>query len=199
MRVLEREIHGLRGFYDRLIAFVADGQLGQARAEGGARQRRSLRPVHEDSTLMQNDIARLVQDTRTSRRVPMTAPSARSSTAGLLALVIAAWLLMKVPERLRVLYAAEEDARLDAEQDANSARALAHVSDAVLLIDDSGLDQVVEQRGGVAPWREPRDGDRTACAGGRPGVRAARRGRPPARRIRAGRSSRGTSAGLRPR
>jgi PAS domain S-box-containing protein len=44
-----------------------------------------------------------------------------------------------VPERLRVLYAAEENARLDAEQAANSARALAHVSDAVLLIDDAGL------------------------------------------------------------
>src|SRR5882757_8572550 len=32
MHVLEREIHGLRGFYDSLISFVADGQLGRKRA-----------------------------------------------------------------------------------------------------------------------------------------------------------------------
>ena len=42
-----------------------------------------------------------------------------------------------MPERLRQLYAAEEQARIRAEQGANAARALAHVSDAVVLVDDN--------------------------------------------------------------
>jgi signal transduction histidine kinase len=92
-----------------------------------------------NSALMQNDIADLVRTTRAEQARTYDRAVGALVAAGLLALGIAAWLLIKVPERLRVLYAAEENARLDAEQAANSARALAHVSDAVLLIDDAGL------------------------------------------------------------
>jgi PAS domain S-box-containing protein len=42
-----------------------------------------------------------------------------------------------MPKRLRRLYLAEEEARLQAEQGANAARALAHITEAVILIDDS--------------------------------------------------------------
>ena len=140
MRVLEREIHGLRGTYDRLIAFVADGRLGRQRALKEVLDTAGLfGQFSRSSKLMQSDIARLVQTTRAEQARTYDRAVGALIAAGLLALGIAAWLLLKVPERLRVLYAAEEDARLDAEQAANSARALAHVSDAVLLIDDAGL------------------------------------------------------------
>jgi signal transduction histidine kinase len=140
MHVLESEIHGLRGSYDRLIAFVADGQLGRKRALREVLDSAGLfAQFTRNSKLMQNDIARLVQTTRAEQARTYDRAVGALVAAGLLALAIAAWLLINVPERLRVLYAAEEDARLDAEQAANSARALAHVSDAVLLIDDSGL------------------------------------------------------------
>jgi signal transduction histidine kinase len=139
MRVLEREIHGLRGFYDSLIVFVADGQLGRQRALKEVLDSAGLYgQFTRSSNLMQNDIARLVRTTRNQQARTYDRAVGALVAAGVLALVIAGWLLVKVPERLRVLYAAEEEARLDAEQDANSARALAHVSDAVLLIDDSG-------------------------------------------------------------
>ena len=140
MHVLEREIHGLRGFYDSLIAFVADGQLGRKRALREVLDSAGLfAQFTRSSELMQNDIARLVRTTRNEQARTYDRALGALIAAGLLALGIAGWLLVKVPERLRILYAAEEDARLDAEQDANSARALAHVSDAVLLIDDAGL------------------------------------------------------------
>ena len=140
MLVLEREIHGLRGFYDSLIAFVADGQLGRKRALKEVLDSAGLfAQFTRNSKLMQNDIARLVRTTRAEQARTYDRAVGALVAAGLLALGIAAWLLIRVPERLRVLYAAEEDARLDAEQAANSARALVHVSDAVLLIDDSGL------------------------------------------------------------
>jgi PAS domain S-box-containing protein len=52
---------------------------------------------------------------------------------------VAIGLLVKLPEQLRRLYASEEDARRQAEQGANAAHALAHVSDAVFLVDDDGV------------------------------------------------------------
>jgi len=61
------------------------------------------------------------------------------SLAGALALSVAIWLLMKLPERLRSAYASEEEARMRAEQGANAAKALAHVSEAVVLIDDDDI------------------------------------------------------------
>jgi PAS domain S-box-containing protein len=139
LHVLEGEIHGLRGFYDTLIAFVADGRLGQQRALKEVLDSAGLfAQFTQTSKLMQNDLARLVQSTRDKQARTYDRAVGALVAAGFLALMIAGWLLVKVPERLRILYAAEEDARLDAEQDANSARALAHVSDAVFLIDDSG-------------------------------------------------------------
>jgi PAS domain S-box-containing protein len=139
MDVLERQIHGLRGFYDSLISFVADGRLGQQRATREVLDSAGLfAQFTKTSKLMQNDISGLIRSTHAKQARTYDRAIGALITAGLLALLIAGWLLVKVPEQLRVLYAAEEEARLDAEQDANSARALAHVSDAVLMIDDSG-------------------------------------------------------------
>jgi two-component system phosphate regulon sensor histidine kinase PhoR len=138
MNVLKRQINGLRGFYDSLITFVADGRLGQDLAKKEVLDSAGLfSQFTKTSRLMQNDLARLVQATRLKQARTYDRAIGALVAAGVLALLIAFWLLLKVPERLRILYAAEEEARLDAEQDANSARALAHVSDAVLLIDDS--------------------------------------------------------------
>ena len=139
MLVLEHQIHGLRGFYDSLISFVADGRLGQQRATREVLDSAGLfAQFTKTSKLMQNDIAGLVSTTHAKQARTYDRAIGALIAAGLLALLIAGWLLVKVPEQLRVLYAAEEEARLDAEQDANAARALAHVSDAVLLIDDAG-------------------------------------------------------------
>ena len=87
---------------------------------------------------MQNDIGRLLQTTRDQQRMTFDRSLGALGIGGFLALAIAGTLLINVPERLRLLYAAEEKARLQAEQGANAARALAHVSDAVLLVDEAG-------------------------------------------------------------
>jgi len=79
-----------------------------------------------------------VQTTRSSQRATYRRTLATLIVAGGLALVVALALLTKLPERLRRLYASEEEARLQSEQGANAAHALAHVSDAVFLVDDDG-------------------------------------------------------------
>jgi signal transduction histidine kinase len=139
LRQIRREVTGLHGFYDRLIVFVADGTLGQRRArqavlDGEARAAR----FRHTTSLMQGDIDRFVQTTRSEQRATFDRALGALGIAGFVALAIAVTLLFNVPERLRLLYAVEEEARLQAEQGANAARALAHVSDAVVLVDEAG-------------------------------------------------------------
>jgi two-component system phosphate regulon sensor histidine kinase PhoR len=139
LRDVSQQVTALHGFYDRLIVFVADGNLGQRRARQEVLDGEALQARFEHTTfLMQGDIRRVTQETRDNQRMTFNRALGALGIAGLLALAIAVALLIKVPERLRLLYAAEEDARRQAEQGANSARALAHVSDAVLLTDEAG-------------------------------------------------------------
>ena len=87
---------------------------------------------------MQNDLDAFVESTRASQRTTFDRAVGTLGVAGLLGLAIAAALLLGVPERLRLLYVGEERARRRAEQGANAARALEHVSDGVVLVDDAG-------------------------------------------------------------
>jgi len=136
LRELKREIRALHGYYDRLITFVADGRLGQKVARAEVLKPRLFDRFRVTSSLMQTDLNRFVEMTRASERHTFLQSVGTLVIAGFLALAIAGTLLFGLPERLRVLYAAEEEARRRAEQGANAARALAHVSDGVVLVDD---------------------------------------------------------------
>jgi signal transduction histidine kinase len=133
------EVRALHGFYDRLIVFVADGRLGQARARREALDGEELADrFRRTASLLQGDTTRLVMKTQREQRATYVRTVTILGLAGFVALAIAGAFLVKLPERLRLLYASEEDARLRAEQGANAAQALEHVSDAVFLVDDAG-------------------------------------------------------------
>ena len=135
-----REVIALHGFYDRLIAFVADGPVGRERAIREVPSGEVLTArFRTTATLMQSDTNAIVQRTRHEQRATIRRTLASLGIAGALALAVALALLIKLPEQLRRLYASEEDARRRAEQGANAAHALAHVSDAVFLVDDDGV------------------------------------------------------------
>ena len=139
LSAVREEAVALHGFYDRLIVFVADGQEGQRLARMDVLSGAALAAQFSHSaSLMQDAIDNFQAATREQQRTTLHRTLAVLSIAGFLALAVAAALLVNVPERLRRLYASEEDARVRAEQGANAARALAHVSDAVLLVDDGG-------------------------------------------------------------
>jgi len=135
---LRRDITALHGYFDRQITFVADGLLGQQRARanvlGGQRLFDRFRA---DSARLQTATTDFVNRTRAEQRRTFLRVVGLLAAGGLFALGIAVFLARRVPERLRQLYSAEEQARIHAEQGANAARALAHVSDAVVLVDDS--------------------------------------------------------------
>jgi len=135
---LRHDITALHGYFDRQITFVADGTLGTQRARanvlGGQRLFDRFR-TH--STELQTAITAFVNRTRDEQRRTFIRAVGLLAAGGAFALAIAIFLIRRVPERLRQLYADEEQARIRAEQGANAARALAHVSDAVVLVDDT--------------------------------------------------------------
>ncbi|MGZ4316325.1 MAG: ATP-binding protein [Gaiellaceae bacterium] len=136
LRTLQRQIRGLHGYLDRQITFVADSSLGQRRARadvlGGDKLFGRFRKT---ASTMQSDIAHFVDQTRADQRRTFRGAVGLLVASGAFALLIAGLLAQRVPERLRQVYSAEEQARIRAERGANAARALAHVSDAVVLID----------------------------------------------------------------
>jgi two-component system phosphate regulon sensor histidine kinase PhoR len=137
---VRRQVTALHGFYDRLIVFVADGMLGQQRARQEVLDGEGLQARFKRTTaLMETDIRRVTLATRDEQRGTFHRALDALAVVGFFALAIAVTLVVTVPEQLRVIYAAEEDARRGAEEGANSARALAHVSDAVMLVDDVGV------------------------------------------------------------
>jgi len=137
---VQRKVIALRGFYDRIIVFVADGRVGIAQAqsevlngEGNAERLRGA------AAGLQRAADDLVARTQHEQRATYRRTLATLSVAGGLAFLVAAWLLAKLPARLRFAYASEEGARRRAEQGANAAKALAHVAEAVVLIDDDDV------------------------------------------------------------
>jgi PAS domain S-box-containing protein len=137
LKPIRYEIQALDGYFDRQITFVADGQLGEHRARadvlGGQRLFNLFR---RDSRALTASITTFVDQTRSDERRTFIRAVTLLGASGLFALGIAIFLVRRVPERLRRLYSAEEQARIRAEHGANASRALAHVSDAVIMLDD---------------------------------------------------------------
>jgi signal transduction histidine kinase len=136
---VREEVVALHGFYDRLIVFVADG-VGLKQAKLDLLDGETLATQLRNSAgELQSAANNLVARTQHQQHNVYVRTLVLLSVAGALALAVAIWLLMKLPERLRSAYASEEEARRRAEQGANAAKALAHVSEAVVLIDDDDI------------------------------------------------------------
>ncbi len=137
---LRAQIRSLNGYFARQIAFAADGPEGRAIARRDVRAASTLfARFRRTSASLQRGVDRLIADTRSAQRRTFVFALATIGTAGLLAVAVAVALLRTVPEDLRERYAAEEEARARAELGANAARALDHISDAVVLVDEDGF------------------------------------------------------------
>ena len=137
LQPIEQEVRALDGYFDRQVTFVADGRLGAQRARADVLGGQALfSRFRRDASVLEAAITNFVDQTQADERRTFTRAVGLLAGGGLFALAIAVFLLRRVPERLRSLYSDEEQARIRAEQDANAARALAHVSDAVVMLDD---------------------------------------------------------------
>ncbi|MBV8066137.1 MAG: CHASE3 domain-containing protein [Actinobacteria bacterium] len=137
LQPIRKEIVALHGYFDRQITFVADGQLGAKRARADTLGGEALfNRFRADSATLESSITTFVDQTRHQEHRTFARAIGLLGVTGLFAICIAVFLIRRVPEQLRVLYSAEEQARKRAEKDANAARALAHVSDAVVMLDE---------------------------------------------------------------
>jgi PAS domain S-box-containing protein len=130
-REVGHQTQSLLAFYNKLITFVADGREGRRQAALdvlGAELRAA--DFRRTLGLMQRDVDGFIAETHAAQHRTYVATLTMLGLAGALAIAIAGLLLARVPERLRRAYA-------DQEQEAQASRALAHVSEAVFLVDET--------------------------------------------------------------
>jgi two-component system phosphate regulon sensor histidine kinase PhoR len=139
LAAMRKEVASLEAYFAHEIALVRSGPAGQKRAEtsilAGKGHFDHLRTA---SAALIGDAGDVVKRSQHEQHRTLIIWLTILGLAGLAAVGIAAGLLVLVPRRLFTLFREERIARREAERGADAARALAHVREAVLLIDDTG-------------------------------------------------------------
>jgi signal transduction histidine kinase len=140
LAAMRREVARLQVYFANQIALVKSGPAGQRRAQANVLAGKGhfdhLRQASRD---LINDAASVIKRSHHEQRGTLLTSFAILGTAGFVAIAIAAGLLLTVPRRLYRLYREERMARRAAEQSADASRALAHVREAVVLLDEDGV------------------------------------------------------------
>jgi two-component system phosphate regulon sensor histidine kinase PhoR len=140
LRAMRREVDALERYFSREIALVKSGPAGQRRAQANVIAGKGhFDHLRAASAALIGDAANVIKRSHERQHRTLVTWFILLGVAGVLALVIAVALLLRVPRRLTELFREERRARRDAEQAADAARALAHVRDAVVLLDTDGL------------------------------------------------------------
>ena len=135
---VRREVSALERYYAQQVALVRQGESGRKVAQKQVLDGKTHFDRFRAFALeLEVDAGRVVARAQSEQHDTFVNTLIFLSIAGLLVLLIAAGLLVRIPARLYRLYRAEEDARRSAEEGAEAARALAHVSEAVVLADES--------------------------------------------------------------
>lgn len=135
---VRREVSALERYYAQQVALVRQGEAGRKLAQTQVLDGKTHFDRFRAFALeLEVDAGRVVARAQSEQHDTFVNTLIFLSIAGLLVLLIAAGLLVRIPARLYRLYRAEEDARRAAEEGAEAARALAHVSEAVVLADES--------------------------------------------------------------
>lgn len=135
---VRREVSALERYYAQQVALVRQGEAGRKLAQTQVLDGKTHFDRFRAFALeLEVDAGRVVARAQSEQHDTFVNTLIFLSIAGLLVLLIAAGLLVRIPARLYRLYRAEEDARRSAEEGAEAARALAHVSEAVVLADES--------------------------------------------------------------
>jgi signal transduction histidine kinase len=139
LKTMRAEVNALSAYFASEIALVKTGPAGQKEAQervlAGKGHFDHLRAA---SGALIADAAAVVKRSHSEQRSTLVSWWIFLAGAGLLAVAIAAGLLLRVPRRLIALVGKEHAARRAAEETADAARALTHVREAVLLLDESG-------------------------------------------------------------
>jgi signal transduction histidine kinase len=136
---MRREVRSLESFFAHEIALVRSGPAGRRRAQAeiltGKGHFDHLRAA---SAALIADAGEVIKRSHREQRSTLVGWWIFLGVVGGIALLLAFGLILRVPRRLIELVGEEQLARREAEQSADAARALAHVREAVLLLDEHG-------------------------------------------------------------
>jgi PAS domain S-box-containing protein len=125
-------------FFDSQVALVSSGPKGHSQADHDLLAEDALfNHLRLANTALGNHIGAIVATEHVKQRRTYVRTRTFLIVAGSLAAVIGFALLYFLPRRLERLYRKELEARARAELGANAAQALAHVGEAVVLLDDN--------------------------------------------------------------
>jgi len=168
LRRMRQEVGSLETYFRQEIALVRSGPAGKRRAQ----ERILLGKGHFDhlraaSAALIQDASAVIKRSHREQRSTLTQWWVFLGIAGGIALLIALGLLLRVPRRLDELVREEQSARREAERSADAARALAHVREAVFLLDADG--RIRYRNPAAEEWFGPDPAlDELAAAGGEP-------------------------------
>jgi signal transduction histidine kinase len=139
LAAMTREVKALEAFYAHEIALVKSGPAGQKRAAAATLVGKShFDHLRGASKALIADAGAVVKRSHDEQHGTLVGSIAFLGIVGAIALALTIGLLLFVPRRLLGLVREEREARHEAQEGADAARALAHVRDAVLLLDRYG-------------------------------------------------------------
>jgi signal transduction histidine kinase len=136
---MRREVASLEAYFAQEIALVRSGPAGQKQAAAAVLAGKGhFDHLRTASAALIGDAADVVKRSQHDQHTTLVIWLTVLGVAGFGAVAIAAVLLRFVPRRLYTLFREEQRARRDAERSADASRALTHVREAVLLVEDDG-------------------------------------------------------------
>ncbi|HEY3922813.1 MAG TPA: CHASE3 domain-containing protein, partial [Gaiellaceae bacterium] len=140
LKSMQGELATLQRYFAQEIALVKSGPAGKRQAASQILTGKAhFDHLRASSARLIADAASVVNRSHKEQHRTLVDSFAFLGVVGLLALAITVGLLLIVPRRLYSLFREERRARRDAEQGADASRALAHVRDAVLLLDGDAV------------------------------------------------------------
>jgi len=139
LAAMRKEVASLEAYFAREIALVRSGPEGQKRAEAAILAGKGhFDHLRAASGALIADAADVVKRSQHDQHRTLVIWLIALGLAGFGAVSIAAVLLGVVPRRLYTQFREEQRARREAERSADAARALTHVREAVLLVENDG-------------------------------------------------------------
>ena len=132
------QIADLRGLFERQIAAAEIGLGSEAVRTRTAEVDRAFQRFRTTARLMNDATERFIAEATEEQRTIYSQLLVALAALGTVALALGLALFFLTPRRVGQLYAAERRSRREAESRADAARALAHVSDGVVLTDEGG-------------------------------------------------------------